>query len=122
MWVDPELLRVAETNPAREVEVVVVIDRPRSSATLGRSRQDLINVRRASFDESAAPVKRAIQVAGGKIIDEAWLSSSVKASIPAGAVHTLGAISGVSSLDVPQQLMREDADAVESASPAAEIQ
>jgi hypothetical protein len=122
MWVDPELLSLATTNPAREVEVVVVIDPSGPGTSTGASRQELIKARRISFDESAAPVKRAIKAAGGKVIDEAWLSSSVKAAIPARALRTLGQISGVRSLGLPEHLVREAVDGVEFSSPVAEIQ
>ena len=107
MWVDPKLRSAAKAHPHEVLEVVVVLDKPQVSLRPGASRKEIVDARRAAFDLTSKSVKKAISDAGGKVVDETWLSSSLKVMLPAEAIEILGGAAGVQALDVPGPLIRE---------------
>lgn len=106
MALDPELLRCAEKDPEKPVYVVVALMQPELPAR-PRTRQQLIDDRRAAFQKESASIRDLILRVGGAVTDEAWLSSSLRVTLPAGALPTIEAAAGVRGVDVPPQLMRE---------------
>ncbi len=109
MALDPELLRCVEEDPEKPVSAVVSFERPKLPDH-PRSRQQFIEERRAAFNNASADVRELISELGGAVTDEAWLSNSLRVTVPARALRVVEAAAGVRGVEMPSRLRREGGD------------
>lgn len=85
---------------------MVALERPKALGR-GSTRRQIVEARRAAFHDVSASVRELVKRSGGAVTDEAWLSSSLRVTIPARALPEIEAASGVRAIDVPTGLVRE---------------
>ncbi len=97
--------RLDHADAADLVEVVVELQAaPPAGTGDGMPRAARIAAARDAFGVASYPVERAIQSAGGEVVDAAWINQTVRAKLPASAVASLVKLHEVRLLDLPRTL------------------
>jgi hypothetical protein len=95
-------------KPADELDVVFELSATETSdAEPAKSRGERIALMQDAFNRNSIGLERAVQEAGGKIIDKAWINQTVRARVPAQALENLGRLESVLLIDAPRELTPE---------------
>ena len=71
------------------------------------SRAEQIQLTRQSFAQHIQPLKEKIASLGGKVLNEAWLNSTISALVPKHGLEELEQDERVQSIDLPRAIERE---------------
>ena len=85
----------------------VIIELPPRQAEPGGSRTEKIDRMQAAFHARAEPVKQAVRNAGGVVLAEAWINSTLKCRIRATALKELKDRHDILRIDLPRPLSRK---------------
>ena len=99
---------IAAAGP--DEEVVVVLEMASRKSPLGfaaQTRQQLIAEKRSRFEQQVSPIERAIEEAGGEVLDRAWINSTMRVRVPAHAIRALIDAGDVEKADVEHRLQRD---------------
>lgn len=97
--------RLEAAPPDEPVEVVIGLAPPDTSGD--RTPAERIAVIKRDFQRQAEAVTDQLASAGGEVLGEAWINSTIRARIPAGQVRELAADDLVEALDTPERLEPE---------------
>jgi hypothetical protein len=101
----PSLLAALE-QPENDTSFEVILELvPVQMESVG-SRTEKIDRLRAAFQARAEPVERAVRAAGGEVLGEAWINSTLKCRIPARALSELKDHPDIMKIDLPRPLSR----------------
>jgi hypothetical protein len=103
----PEIVAIANRLTSSEEPLDVVLELEQTDVDKTGTRGERIAKQKACFDSVAEPVKACVLQSGGSIQGEAWIAATIKARIPAKALHRLRQIPGVLKIDVPHAISRE---------------
>jgi len=92
-------------NGSSPIEVIVEL-RPVAVPDFG-SRGERVQAAKAGFERELSGVAEKIAAVGGHVIETAWLSQSVRSSIPAAALHQVAEDDVVTAIDLPRPLRAE---------------
>jgi hypothetical protein len=104
----PEVAAAASDEQHSDDPLEIVLELDPGRVDLHGSRAEQIARQKASFQNLAGPVRAAVLQSGGTIESEAWVNGTIKARVPAKALRKLHELDGVSKIDVPHKLIRED--------------
>lgn len=102
--------RLAATPEGESLDVVVEVGQGAKSPSrkqgraAGNAGGGKIAALKESFSASAAPIERAIESSGGRVLDRAWINQSLKARLPREAVEALGEREDVELVDTLRTL------------------
>lgn len=97
--IHPALERRASSEAADNLLDVVVelYQDPSQEATADAMRE--------SFRQAKKAVADTIAALGGRVVDEAWINSTLRVRVPASALKQLSDLDTVRALDVPHDLI-----------------
>ena len=105
--VSPRLrARLDDAGSEQDVEVVVALAPPELPAEGSRGQK--IAVAKQRFERDVASMSERITSSGGKIIDTAWINSTIHTRLRAEQVDDLATDDHVVALDLPAKLEAED--------------
>ncbi len=97
--------RLDTTRPGDEVDVVIELSPP-EMPTSG-TRADRMAAAKRDFDTEVDSVAGRLSSVGGKVLESAWVNSTVRGRLPAEAVDTLAEDNLVQGVDLPSAIEAE---------------
>lgn len=105
--ISPDLADQLEAaNPGEPIEVIVELEPPRAPTPTG-TRAQRVAERRRNFDETLASVAGHLEPAGGKILDSAWINSTLRAELTSDQIRHLESQELVRCIDSPRVIHAE---------------
>lgn len=95
---------VEASGPDDLLDVVLELQHDTDSAREIGSRLDRVRARQKAFARSSDAVRQAIMVAGGRILDEAWINRTIRVQIPVKAIDAIAEIDDVGTIDLPGEI------------------
>ena len=99
-------LRDALEHPENDDWFEVILELSPVHVEPGGSRADKIERLRTAFLARAEPVEQAVRAAGGEVLGEAWINSTLKCRIPSSALRDLKDRQDILKIDLPRPLTR----------------
>ena len=102
----PRLAQMLEDSGA-QTWLDVILELKTAPDEPAASRAEAVARKKAGFHTIAESVKDVVGLCGGTVEGEAWLNSTIKCRVPAGALRALSATPDIVKIDVPHDLSRE---------------
>jgi hypothetical protein len=100
--------RLAATPEDESIEVVVELGKKATAPEAASGdRAQRIAAMKQSFSAYAAPIEKAIEKSGGKVLDRAWINQTIKAELTREAVEALGEREDVERVDTPRSIQTD---------------
>jgi hypothetical protein len=98
--------RLETADPREAIEVVVELQPPAAKPVAG-SKAERTAAARRSFDQTLANISGPIAPEHGKILESAWINSTVKALLTRDEIHDLERNEQVRRIDSPRAISAE---------------
>jgi hypothetical protein len=105
--ITPDLAQQLEhADPGQRIEVIVELEPPLALPASG-SRAQRMAILRENFDQTLASVARRVAPTGGKILESAWINSTLRAELTPDQIDKLEDEQLVRSIDSPRHISVE---------------
>ena len=98
--------RLETVDPRELIEVIVELEPPAVKSVTG-SRAERTAALREGFDETLANITGPIAPEHGKVLESAWINSTVKAMLTRDEIHDLESNELVRRMDSPRAISAE---------------
>ena len=103
----------SQANPSDSLNVVVELHEPPPAAVppvpgpSPASRQQTMAAMRSGFELRSSALKSKIASLGGTVTGEAWLNSTLLATLPKDALDEIAEENSVKRIDLPRALLKD---------------